>query len=185
MVQKGALSLRRTALRNWLKFRAERARDTLSSANTEQQGGVKQSRTRPCWIRRSVSPREAPPPREGGGTSFLVGGPVNEVAFEAKLLWKPAWTEANFRRVFICRKRDIARSRRRNGGCEFSTLLFTRRPVSCRSALLGARRRHSRDLRRLPKPAVCSDSSESLLHPSRAIPIMACRLCEGRRRWMQ
>jgi hypothetical protein len=45
------------------------------------------------------------------------------------------WTELNFCRVFIRRKRLMARSRRRNGRWEFSTLLFFHRPVSCRSAL--------------------------------------------------
>ncbi|MCL6251546.1 hypothetical protein M3P36_10915 [Altererythrobacter sp. KTW20L] len=35
-----------------------------------------------------------------------------------------AWTEANFCNDFICRNRSIARSRRRNGRCEFSNRLF-------------------------------------------------------------
>ena len=32
-----------------------------------------------------------------------------------KWLWKAAWTELNFCKVFICRKRSMARSRRRKG----------------------------------------------------------------------
>src|SRR3546814_10282024 len=38
-----------------------------------------------------------------------------------------AWTEANFCSDFICRNRSIARSRRRNGRCEFSARLFSQR----------------------------------------------------------
>ena len=39
--------------------------------------------------------------------------------------------EANFCRVFIRLKRDIARSRRRKGRWLFSTLLLAQRPTSC------------------------------------------------------
>jgi hypothetical protein len=37
-----------------------------------------------------------------------------------------AWTDANFCRLRIRRNRSIARSRRRNGRCEFSARLFNR-----------------------------------------------------------
>ena len=40
--------------------------------------------------------------------------------------------------VFIRLNRSIARSRRRNGWWEFSTLLLAQRPTSCRSAMLSA-----------------------------------------------
>jgi sn-glycerol 3-phosphate transport system ATP-binding protein len=43
-----------------------------------------------------------------------------------------AWTEANFCKVRMRRNRSIARSRRRNGRWEFSALLLSQRPVSCR-----------------------------------------------------
>jgi hypothetical protein len=52
-----------------------------------------------------------------------------------KWLQTDEWTETNFCKLRIRRKRDMARSRRRNGKCEFSALLFSQRPVSCRSAL--------------------------------------------------
>ena len=52
-----------------------------------------------------------------------------------KWLWKEAWTELNFCRVFICLNLSIARSRRQNGRWEFSTLLLAQRPTSSLSAL--------------------------------------------------
>lgn len=50
-----------------------------------------------------------------------------------KWLWNAACTETNFCSDFIRRNRCIARSRRRNGGCEFSDRLLSRRPISRRS----------------------------------------------------
>jgi hypothetical protein len=38
--------------------------------------------------------------------------------------------EGEFRKIRICLKRSMARSRRQNGKCEFSALLSSRRPVS-------------------------------------------------------
>src|SRR5690606_2858117 len=52
-----------------------------------------------------------------------------------KWLWKAAWTELNFCKVFIWRKRSMARSRRRNGRCEFSHRLLAQRPICCFSPL--------------------------------------------------
>jgi len=40
-----------------------------------------------------------------------------------------------FLQLRMRRNRSIARSRRRNGWCEFSARLFSQRPVSCFSAL--------------------------------------------------
>lgn len=48
-----------------------------------------------------------------------------------KRLQTEDWTATNFRKLRMCLKLSIARSRRRNGMCEFSALLFSRRPVSC------------------------------------------------------
>ena len=47
-----------------------------------------------------------------------------------KWLWIEAWTELNFCSVCICRNRSIARSRRRNGWCEFSARLSNQRSIS-------------------------------------------------------
>ena len=52
-----------------------------------------------------------------------------------KWLWKAAWTELNFCRLFICLNLSIALSRRRKGWWEFSQRLFAQRPISCFSAL--------------------------------------------------
>ena len=54
---------------------------------------------------------------------------------EANGLWKAAWTELNFCRLFICLNLSMARSRRLNGWCEFSQRLLAQRPISCFSAL--------------------------------------------------
>jgi hypothetical protein len=78
---------------------------------------------------------ETLPLRQRGGASFLVGLAVNEVAFEAEMVWRLAWTEANFFNVPICREWSMAPSRRRNGRGEFSTRLLAERPTSCFSAL--------------------------------------------------
>jgi hypothetical protein len=47
----------------------------------------------------------------------------------------PAASDANFFSVFNCLNLSIARSRRRNGRCEFSTRLSAQRPTSCFPAL--------------------------------------------------
>jgi hypothetical protein len=52
-----------------------------------------------------------------------------------KWLWTEAWTATNFCKVRIRLKRSIARSRLRNGWCEFSAQLLSRRPASCLSTL--------------------------------------------------
>ena len=49
-------------------------------------------------------------------------------------LWNDAWIEANFWRLWIRLNRSIGRSRRRKGKCEFSTLLFAHRCLTCVSA---------------------------------------------------
>ena len=61
---------------------------------------------------------------------------LNVLRFESALcelnrLWNEAWIEANFCRLCMRLNRSIALSRRRNGRCEFSTLLFAHRSVTC------------------------------------------------------
>ena len=63
---------------------------------------------------------------------------LNVQRFESDLcklnrLWKEAWMEANFCRLCIRLNRSMALSRRRKGKCEFSTLLFAHRLVTCLS----------------------------------------------------
>ena len=50
---------------------------------------------------------------------------------ELNRLWNEAWIEANFCRLCMRLNRSIALSRRRKGKCEFSTLLFAHRSVTC------------------------------------------------------
>ena len=61
---------------------------------------------------------------------------LNVLRFESDLcelnrLCNEAWIEANFCRLCIRRNRSMALSRRRKGKCEFSTLLFAHRLVTC------------------------------------------------------
>ena len=70
-----------------------------------------------------------------GGPEVVVTDKLRSYGAAMKWLWTEEWTAANFCRQRICRKRSIARSRRRNGKWEFSALLLHQRPVSCRSAL--------------------------------------------------
>ena len=61
---------------------------------------------------------------------------LNVLRFESDLcelnrLWNEAWIEANFCRLCIRLNRSMALSRRRKGKCEFSTLLFAHRLVTC------------------------------------------------------
>ena len=53
---------------------------------------------------------------------------------ELNRLWNEAWIDVNFCRLCMRLSRNIARSLRRNSRCEFSTLLFAHRPVTCLSA---------------------------------------------------
>ncbi len=53
-----------------------------------------------------------------------------EVASVEKWLWTEARIEASFCNVRMRWNRDIARSRRRNGRCEFSARLLSHRPIS-------------------------------------------------------
>ena len=72
----------------------------------------------------------------GGGASFLVV--VSRLMrWRSWLKWlcTEPWTEANFWSVFILLNLSMARSRRRNGWCEFSARLLAQRPISCRSWL--------------------------------------------------
>jgi hypothetical protein len=52
-----------------------------------------------------------------------------------KWVWTEAWTAVYNLKLRIGLKRSIARSLRLNGWCEFSALLLSWCPVSCRSAL--------------------------------------------------
>ena len=61
---------------------------------------------------------------------------LNVLRFESDLctlnrLWNEAWIEANFYRLCILLNRSMALLRRRNGKCEFSTLLFAHRLITC------------------------------------------------------
>ena len=52
-----------------------------------------------------------------------------------KWLWIDAWTETNFCKLRVRRKFSIARSRRRNGWCEFSARLFIQRRARSSSVI--------------------------------------------------
>ena len=67
---------------------------------------------------------------ESGGAGQLVVVSVLEMALRRKVVVDRAWTEANFCNVRMRRNRSIARSRRRNGRCEFSARLLSQRPIS-------------------------------------------------------
>ena len=61
---------------------------------------------------------------------------LNVLRFESDLcelnrLWTEAWIEANFCKLCMRLNRSMALSRRRKGKCEFSTLLFAHRLVTC------------------------------------------------------
>jgi hypothetical protein len=44
-------------------------------------------------------------------------------------MWTEACPQTNFCKIRVRQKRNIARSLRRNGKCEFSARLFSQRPV--------------------------------------------------------
>ena len=86
--------------------------------------------------------RDCQPLRKGCGALGFVVLPVDEVAFLVEIVWAEAGTELNFCSTFMRRSRNIARSRRRNGWCEFSARLLSqwlvglarRLPIALRAA---------------------------------------------------
>ena len=56
---------------------------------------------------------------------------VESDLYELNRLWNEAWIETNFCRLCMRLNRSMALSRRRKGKCEFSTLLFAHRVVTC------------------------------------------------------
>ena len=58
-----------------------------------------------------------------------------EVAFLIEMVVNGGMDGGEFLQASHARTRSIARSRRRNGSCEFSALLLSQRPVSCLSTL--------------------------------------------------
>ena len=64
------------------------------------------------------------PFRQGGGAAFLECGAIDEVALLGEVVVERGGTDANFCSDLICRKRNIARSRRRNGRWLFSARLL-------------------------------------------------------------
>ncbi len=56
---------------------------------------------------------------------------IDEMTFLVEVVVDLGVDRADFCSVFILRKRCIARSRLRNGRCEFSTRLLAQRPTSC------------------------------------------------------
>jgi hypothetical protein len=91
-----------------------------------------------------------------------------------------AWTEANFCRLRMRRNRSIARSRRRNGRCEFSALLLSQRPVSWRSAEPSGLSETKESVSGVPQFGfraslrTCAPVSVSASHPARGGGLSSC-----------
>ena len=75
---------------------------------------------------------EAAPLSEHVGAGYIVGVGVVvlDVAPRPKVVVDRGMDYANFCNVRMRRNRKIARSRRRNGKCEFSARLLNQRPIS-------------------------------------------------------
>jgi hypothetical protein len=121
-------SLRR---RLWLSAVAARTGKTPIS----RLGAVRRIRTRlslPASARTYAEQSSRHSARAAAGFSLKVD---REVRLRSELKWMTteAWTAANFCKLRMRRKRSIARSRRRNGMCEFFARLFSQRPVPCLS----------------------------------------------------
>lgn len=73
-------------------------------------------------------------PRHSARAAARLGLKMSQLErIRSRLKWldMEAWTDGNFCRIRIRRNRSMARSRLRNGKCEFSAWLFSQRQVSC------------------------------------------------------
>ena len=70
---------------------------------------------------------------KSSGTVKLESNAFWEWPLWIEVMWNEAWIDANFCRLCIRLNRSMALSLRRNGKCEFSTLLFAHRSVTCLS----------------------------------------------------